>query len=98
MISPYVPTQCMRVALADHPNDAMERVPFIEGYAQMSRWEDAATQSKAMLTISPLYNDVLCALWQRIDRETPDSASKSAADQEIGSLLNCEFLTTNDTK
>ncbi|NMA13054.1 MAG: hypothetical protein GX933_07740 [Chloroflexi bacterium] len=85
-------------ALADHPNDAIERVPFIEGYAHMNRWEDAATQSKAMLKISPLYNDVLCALWQRIDRETPDSASKSAADQEIGSLLNCEFLTTNDTK
>lgn len=85
-------------ALADHPNDAMERIPFIEGYAHVSRWEDAITQSEAMLTISPLYNDVLCALWQRIDRETPDSASKSAADQKIGSLLNCGFLSTNDLK
>ena len=54
----------------DHPNDPMERIPFIEAYAHTGRVENALEQTQKALETTPLMNDPLCALWQRIGRES----------------------------
>ncbi len=79
-------------ALSDHPNDPMERLPFIEGYAHVADWDEAAGQTQAALAVTPVMNNPLCALWNRIERETADSNEKTAAINEMDTLLDCRFL------
>ena len=73
---------------ADHPNDPMERIPFIEAYAHTGRWTDALAQTEAAMTVTPVMNDPLCALWQRIERDCGNAPVKP----ELESLLDCSFL------
>ncbi len=75
-------------ALDDHPNDPMERIPFIEGYAHAGRLEDAIAQTEAAMETTPVMNDPLCALWRRIDRET----GGNTLDTELSGLLDCSAL------
>lgn len=77
-------------SLGDHPNDPVERLPFIEGYAHAGRWEDAVSQSEETLAVTPVMQPVLCQLWQRIAADTEDSPEKQLAMDEIGALLQCE--------
>ncbi|MBQ6342421.1 MAG: hypothetical protein IJI41_04805 [Anaerolineaceae bacterium] len=72
----------------DHPNDPMERIPFIEAFAHMNRWEDALAQTKAAMTVTPVMNDPLCALWQRIEKDRGEIPVQG----ELDELLSCEFL------
>lgn len=79
-------------ALEDYPNDAMERIPFIEGYAHTGQWEKAGALSDEMMDISPLYNDPLCALWKRINRTTAASAAREVTFASVWEKLDCQFL------
>ncbi len=79
-------------ALSDHPNDPMERLPFIEGYAHVSAWDQATEQTRTALSVTPVMNNPLCALWARIDRETVGSEEKTTAITAIRQLLDCGFL------
>ena len=72
--------------LDDHPNDPMERLPFIEAYAHTGRTEDALQQTREALQVTPLMNDPLCALWQRIGKET------GSRPDELGSILDCSLI------
>ena len=72
--------------LNDHPNDPMERIPFIEAYAHTDRPENALEQTRIAMETTPLMNDPLCALWRRIERDTgmrPDG---------LDEILSCGFL------
>lgn len=69
-------------ALDDYPNDPMERVPFIEGYAHTANWLRALELSREAGSITPLMQPVLCRLWQRIERDTPASQEQQAAISE----------------
>lgn len=75
-------------SLNDHPNDPMERLPFIEAYAHIGRWQDAFTQTLAALEITPVMNDPLCALWNRIQRETGEAPIR----EDLDGILDCGFL------
>lgn len=66
-------------ALGDYPNDPMERLPFIEGYAHTGSWERALELSRESQAITPFMQEPLCRLWQRIDNQTPASPEKEAA-------------------
>ena len=72
----------------DHPNDPMERIPFIEAYARTGRWEDALKQTRAAMEVTPVMNDPLCALWQRIERESGENQVRN----ELDEFLDCSFL------
>ena len=72
--------------LNDHPNDPMERIPFIEAYAHTGRPEDALEQTWIAMETTPLMNDPLCALWQRIERDT------GVRPDQVDELLDCSFL------
>ena len=69
--------------LNDHPNDPMERLPFIEAYAHTGRLTDAVSQTEAAMQTTPVMNDPLCALWSRIQRETGEHPD------ELDTILDC---------
>ena len=72
----------------DHPNDPMERIPFIEAYAHVGRWEDALSQSRSAMEVTPVMNDPLCALWQRIEKDCGELPVQS----ELDGLLAWDFM------
>jgi hypothetical protein len=78
-------------SLDDYPNSPLERYPFIEGYAHMGAWEAALAQSEQAGGISPLVQPSLCALWQRIERETPETSEKQQAIQTITRQWGCDL-------
>ncbi len=68
--------------LGDYPNDPMERLPFVEGYAHTGQWPRALELSREASAITPLMQPILCRLWQRIERETPPGADEQPAISE----------------
>jgi len=78
-------------SLQDYPNDPAERMPFIEAYAHVGRWQDALEQTRLAADISPAMQPVLCRLWQRIDRQTDASPQKSQASAQLEDWLNCDI-------
>lgn len=57
--------------LADSPNHATERLPFIEAYAMAGRWSRAEQLTRQTLEINPQTGAMLCALWQRVADSAP---------------------------
>ena len=76
--------------LNDHPNDASERLPFIEGYARTGDWENALSQTRETAAVSPLYQPMLCRLWQNLAAENTDSAAKDITVEQVMAELSCE--------
>ncbi len=76
-------------ALGDYPNDPAERLPFIEGYAQMGNWQRALELSRESGQVTPAFHPVLCRLWERIDRTTPGSPEKELVVSTIQSEFSC---------
>jgi hypothetical protein len=73
-------------------------LPFIEGYAQQNRWETALTLSEQINQVvvdqHQLLDDknaapLLCRIWQRIEAQTPDSAEKTAALEQVRQQYAC---------
>jgi uncharacterized Tic20 family protein len=77
-------------SLEDQPNDPVERFPFIEGYAHQNQWKQALSFSEQSAAITPVIHPALCRLWDRIERETPDSEVKRNAIQKAVGSLTCE--------
>jgi hypothetical protein len=78
------------LALDDRPNHPAERVPFIEGYAHLGRWEQSREQSLLSAASAPGYEKTLCILWNRISREVPGGAEKQEAVRTIKAELGCQ--------
>lgn len=78
-------------ALNDHPNDPMERLPFLEGYAHLGNWERALQLGEETAAVTPLMQPVLCRLWQRIEETVPASPEKETALQQARAGLECGF-------
>jgi hypothetical protein len=75
--------------LDDTPNDPMERLVFIEGYAHTGNWEQALQLTRITKEITPMMQPVLCALWRRIDGSTSTALQKTSALQGLQAELNC---------
>jgi hypothetical protein len=71
-----------------YPRDQREWFPFIEGYAQNDKWEEAVSLTKSVYEQSPQYSQMLLALWNRIKMQTDDSQRKAIAITKIGRLLD----------
>jgi hypothetical protein len=76
-------------ALGDYPNDPAERLTFVEGYAHIGDWQRALTLSNESAAISDLVHPMICRLWERIERETPDSAEKTDTILLVRTQINC---------
>lgn len=66
-------------ALGDHPNDPVERLVFIEGYAHVGNWQRALELTGETMRITDAMEPLLFRLWKRIAAETPASAAKEEA-------------------
>jgi hypothetical protein len=76
--------------LDDSPNDPVERFVFIEGYAHTGDWERAVELSRTSYRVSREYvGPLLCLLWERVEAETTESPERSAALDEMRSMLSC---------
>lgn len=76
-------------ALGDYPNDPLERVPFIEGYAHTGNWERAYEETQEAYSVSPLLSAPLCQLWQRIAADMPNDVEQEATVAIVTTELNC---------
>ena len=78
------------IKLGQRPNDPLENFVFIEAFAHTSGWEDARKLSRDTYKYSKEFmRPTLCALWQRLERETPASPQKQAALQAARLELGC---------
>jgi hypothetical protein len=77
-------------ALNDHPNDPVERFVFIEGYAHNGDWKKAVELSKTSYKVSKNFvGPPICKLWNRIERETPDTPERSSTLIEVYNQFGC---------
>lgn len=70
-------------ALNDRPNEASERVVFIEGYAHTGRWDEALALTREARAITPAMQPMLCAAWQRIATQGGDPAVAAGIQAEL---------------
>lgn len=77
-------------ALADYPNDPMERFVFIEAYAHVTDWEKAVELSKLSYKVSKGYvGPLLCKLWNRIERDTAITPEQQSALGDVRAEFEC---------
>jgi hypothetical protein len=74
----------------DHPNDASERLVFVEGYAHVGRWDRAEELSDAALAQNPAVNRMVCHTWDRILRETSFGVDGEQAAGRIRERAACD--------
>ena len=74
--------------LNDYPNDASERLPFIEAYAMAAEWQKSIDLSSLTIQISDLYKPMVCKLWERILKNVNPNSH-----QNIPAIA--EFLSSN---
>lgn len=72
------------------PNNGVELIPFIEGFAHQGMWVKALQYTREANEISADMNAVLCSSWKRIDDDTDDSSQKQESTEEINSYLSCD--------
>lgn len=71
-------------------SDPLENFVFIEAYAHTQNWEQAISLSQSTYKFSKDYlRSPLCALWDRIDRETAPSLEKTNSMSEVRRILDC---------
>ncbi len=76
--------------LDDHPNDPIERFVFIEGYAHTGDWEKAVELSQDSYKVSKKFvSPPLCKLWDRIARETENSAEQKVTMDIVQNEFEC---------
>ncbi len=72
----------------DHPNDASERLVFIEGYAHMGEWSRAEQLSLEALEQNPAVDRMVCHTWRRLVEQIGSDAAREGADR-VGLAAGC---------
>jgi hypothetical protein len=76
--------------LDDYPNDPLERFVFVEGYAHVGEWDKALKYGQVSYKVSKNYvGPLLCRLWDRIERDVPDSYEKGEFVTQAKTLFVC---------
>lgn len=70
--------------------NAPELLPYIEAHALTGDWERAVALSLQAHTLTQRMDRILCATWQRISTQTPQSAARQQAEDELAKFLSCE--------
>jgi hypothetical protein len=79
-------------SLNDNPNEATERLPFIEGYAHLGQWERALELSRETVTHGKEgVITMLCNTWSRIAKTTIADLDRDQAIQTMQSDYNCRI-------
>lgn len=72
------------------PRDGREWFPFIEAYAHLGKWSQSVTLSEGALQKTDNIAPALCALWERIHRETGGPPETSDYENFFRSELSCQ--------
>lgn len=73
-----------------YPVDPVEYFPFIEGYANTGQWDKAQAMSNKVFQERPRLLPALCALWERINKETKNqSPVPRAIMAEVNQKFEC---------
>ena len=79
-------------SLSDRPNDASERLPFIEGYAHVGRWEEATRLSLEIVEEQPPMWITVCRTWMRLESATKGGDKREMAIAGINDGLRCHKM------
>ena len=74
----------------DYPNDATERLPFIEAYAMVGDWKKAIDLSNQTIQVSDLYRPIVCKLWERINITSPGEGNPKFSRPQEYLSSNCD--------
>ncbi len=78
--------------LNDNPNEATERLPFIEGYAHLNNWSRAIELSRdTLLQGQSGVSTMLCNTWARIAKSTVPNLEQEQAIQQIRTEFGCKI-------
>lgn len=69
--------------------NALEWIPYIEGYARSARWEAAEQWSLAVYQAHPKMRRMLCSLWDRVESATPASSARDQLLEQMNTMLAC---------
>jgi hypothetical protein len=75
--------------------NALEWIPFIEGFARAARWDEADKLSQQVYDVHPKMRRMLCSLWERVLADTPASSARNQVLERQNSLLNCSLIDEN---
>ena len=70
------------------PNNASERLPFIQGLAHMNRYEESFALSLEITDISKSYEPLLCQFWNQLSED--DSLDNKVISEFIDHKLSCD--------
>ncbi|MFV1859864.1 MAG: hypothetical protein ACC647_11030, partial [Anaerolineales bacterium] len=83
-------------ALEDRPNDASERLPFVEGYAHVGRWDDATRLSLEIVEEQPAMGLTVCRTWIRLEHSVEGGQGRGEALSRVYDSLPCDQLRRDD--
>jgi hypothetical protein len=69
--------------------NAPELTPYIEGYARTGNFARAAQVSRQALALTPRMNRMVCALWARLEQDSPAGAFPVEGLADLRQELNC---------
>jgi hypothetical protein len=72
------------------PQNGVEYLPFIEGFARQGDWERAITMSQQANRITRAMPKILCPTWERIAAEMEPSEGQSEALRNLQVQLRCD--------
>lgn len=81
--------QALKLGELLYPVNAPELIPYIEGYAHLGQWERAEQLSSEAQRLTFRMKHMLCATWERIERETPKTEEQQAATTKAKTKYNC---------
>jgi len=76
-------------SLNDKPNEASERIPFIEGYANVGYWEQAWKLTNESIQQDESVGRALCQAWSRIERTAKGSEEGKRTIRQVKDELAC---------
>jgi hypothetical protein len=81
----------------DKPNQAEERIPFIEGYGHVGQWDRARQLSIEALDHSDgtIWRP-LCHVWERLEESAEISVEGEEVIREVNEYLGCAALSINN--
>jgi hypothetical protein len=76
--------------LIDPPKQPSERLPFIQGYGYVGRWDRAEELTLETIKRDKNTQPMLCPIWSELEQNTPESELKSETITRIHAKLKCQ--------
>jgi hypothetical protein len=73
------------------PNNGIEYLPFIEGFAHQNDWEQALAMTKRANQLTGAMEEVLCVTWSRIESETTPIPQRDQSIDWVNDRFGCNF-------